>query len=434
VIRNLRDTAARLARHSTVQNALWLYGVQIAGYIFPLITVPYLSRVLSPEKFGLVMYGQSVIWYFITLSEYGFNLTATRSIAVHKSEPAAVSRIFNAVLWTKMVLMALGFALMAGAVYAIPRLRAEWALFYISFLTVVGGVLFPLWLYQGLEKLRHVAIRDFAGKLIATILIFIVVKEQDDYLFAAAVQSGAGVVTGALSLVLVPALFGIRFRLPERAAVIESLREGWPVFLSLAAMTLVFSTNIFVLGLVATPAQLGHYMAAFRLIVAVRAMVAPAVTALYPFISRKAAEPGGNVVGFLRKYWWVLAAPFLLSSIVMFAAAEWIVRILFGPEYENTVLLLRILSLSPFLLALSHTFTTNFMLAFGYDRQWMRLIIQSTVFNFVILGPALWFLRPDIGMALVGISLDLFAVVVSYLFFRKKAPEHERADAPVSGK
>jgi polysaccharide transporter, PST family len=431
VIRNLRHTAVRLFRHSTVQNALWLYGVQIAGYIFPLLTVPYLSRVLNPEKFGLVMYGQSVIWYFITLSEYGFNLTATRSIAVHKSDPAAVSRIFNAVMWTKAMLMGLGFAIMALAVYLIPRLRAEWALFYISFLTVVGGVLFPLWLYQGLEKLRHVAIRDFAGKLIATILIFVVVNKPDDYLLAAAVQSGAGVVTGALSLVMVPMLFGIRFRLPDRAAMLESLREGWPVFLSLAAMTLVFSTNIFVLGLVATPAQLGHYMAAFRLIVAVRAMVGPGVAALFPHISRMAAQPGGNVVGFLRKYWWVLAGPFLLASIVMFAAAEWIVRILFGPQYENTVLLLRILSLSPFLLALSHTFTTNFMLAFGYDRQWMRMIIQATVFNFVILGPALWLLRPDIGMALVGISMDVFAVVVSYWFFRKHAPVHEKTGTAV---
>lgn len=424
-MRDLRATAARLFRHGTVQNALWLYGVQFASYVFPLITVPYLSRVLNPEKFGLVMYGQAFVWYFITLSDYGFNLTATRRIAVHKDDPAAVSAIFNAVMWAKTMLMAAGFAAMTAAVFSVPRLRAEWPLFFISFLTVVGGVLFPMWLYQGLEKLRLAAIRDFAGKLIATALVFVLVKEQSDYLLASAIQSGAGVITGAISLIAVPFLFGIRIGRPRWPDIVESLREGWPVFLSLASLTVIFSTNIFILGLVATPAQLGHYMAANRLIVAVRMLVGPAVTALYPYISRMAAESGGNAVAFLRKYGFAIASPFLAASIALFVGADLIVRLLFGPEYGNTAGLLRILAMSPFLLSVAHTFTTYFMLAFGYDRQWMRMVVQSMIFNFTILGPALWYFRPDIGMAVVGILMEIFPVVASYLFFRKHAPLHE---------
>jgi polysaccharide transporter, PST family len=428
-MQNLRSTIIRLSRHGTVQNALWLYGVQIAGYLFPLITVPYLSRVLNPENFGLLMYGQSFVWYFITLSEFGFNLTATRRIAVSKSDPAALTEIFNAVLWAKLMLMTLGFVMMSVVVFAVPRLRAEWPLFFISFLTVVGGVMFPMWLYQGLEKLRHVAIRDFAGKLIATVLIFIVVKEQSDYLLAAAIQSGAGVITGAIALIAVPFLFGIRIGRPNWPAILDSLRDGWSVFLSLAALTVIFSTNIFILGLVATPAELGYYMAGSRLIIAVRGMVGPAVTALYPHISRKAAESGGNTIAFLRKYGLAMASPFLAASLVMFVGAEIIVDLLFGPQYENTVGVLRILSLSPFLQAVTHTYTTYFMLAFGYDRQWMKMVVHSLIFNFTILGPALWFFQPHIGMAVAGILLDVFPVAASYLFFRKHARMHERNEA-----
>jgi len=76
----------KLIRHSVVKNAMLLYGVQLSSYIFPLVALPYLSRVLNPSKFGLVAFAQSFIWYFVTLTEYGFNLTATRRIAIHADD------------------------------------------------------------------------------------------------------------------------------------------------------------------------------------------------------------------------------------------------------------------------------------------------------------------------------------------------------------
>ena len=95
MLANLTARARQALRHVAVRNALFLYGGQISGYVFPIVTLSYLSRVLSPEKIGLISLATYFMWYFNTLTEYGFNLTATRRIAVQKDSPEAVNQIFN---------------------------------------------------------------------------------------------------------------------------------------------------------------------------------------------------------------------------------------------------------------------------------------------------------------------------------------------------
>ena len=142
----------RLLKHVALRNVLLLYLVQFSSYVMPVITLPYLSRVLSPEKFGLIAYAQAFMWYFITLTDYGFNLSATRQIAVHQEDTEEVSRIFSTVMVCKVLLTLLGLTILMTTVLAIPKLRPDWLLFLLAFLSVVGNCLFPLWLFQGLQK------------------------------------------------------------------------------------------------------------------------------------------------------------------------------------------------------------------------------------------------------------------------------------------
>jgi polysaccharide transporter, PST family len=415
----LKRLGLRGLRHSTVRNALMLYAVQISTFLFPLITLPYLSRVLSPEKFGLLAYGQSFAWYFYTLSEYGFDLTATRQVAINRDDPAAVSRIFGAVMGAKTLLTALGFLIMVCVVFATPKLRADWPLFFVSFLMVVGGWLFPMWLFQGVEKLGIVAARDFAAKAIATILIFVLIRKPSDYLLAAAIQSGGMIVAGVASLISAPLVTRVRFSIPSWPEVNQALKDGWPVFLSMAALNLTGTTSIFVLGLVAPPAQVGFYMGAFRLIVAGKMLVTPVVTALYPHISHMAANSSEATIRFLRRYAVMLASPFLVTSVLTIVFAPLIIRLLLGPKFGEAVLLLRIMAFSPFLLCLSHSFSTYYMLAFGFHKEWSRIIIGGTILNFVLMGPFLLTMKPAVAMAVLGLVLDVYSLSAAFLFYRR---------------
>jgi hypothetical protein len=170
-----------LLKHPLVKNALLLYVVQFSSYLFPLATLPFLSRVLHPEKFGLVVFSQAFVWYFLTLSDYGFALTATRKVAAHRDESEELSRIFSSVMGAKLLLMGVGFALMLGIVFSAPKLRPYALLFTITYLNVVGNVIF------GLAQ-AHIIVR-------------------------------------------------LKWSSPSWAAIWSELIEGWPVFLSMLLVT-----------------------------------------------------------------------------------------------------------------------------------------------------------------------------------------------------
>jgi PST family polysaccharide transporter len=417
-----RDRLRQLLRHEVVKNTALLYIVQMSSYIFPLITLPYLARVLGPSKMGIVAFASSFVWYFQVTTEYGFDLSATRTIAVHRDDPEVISRTFNSVMAAKALLFGLSFVAMVVIVGAVPRFRSDWVLFFASFLAVAGNLLFPLWLYQGLQVLQHVAVRDISAKFLSLVAIFLLIHRESDYVRAAGIQSGALALAGLVGLVMVPRLTRVRFQMPAWGEVTARLREGAPMFVSMAAMTLYGTTNVFILGLVSTSTEVGYYSSAWRIILALRMLVGPVVGALYPHISHMAARSQGDVIRFLRRYSLLLSAPFFLIGVVLLIAAPWIVAIVFGPKYLPTTLLLRIMAFSPFFLAISHSYTSYYMLAFGYDKEWTRMVVMGTVLNFAVLIPLLHFLPGSQALAITTTILDAYILIASYIFYLKTSP------------
>lgn len=406
-------------RHRLVRNTAALFVVQISAYAAPLLVLPYLSRILSVDHFGLIAYATSFNWYFLTLVEYGFNLTATRRVAIAGDDTDKISRIFGSVMTAKALLTCVGFLLMVTAVWETPKLRPHFLLFCISYLTVLGDLLFPLWLFQGLQKMENLVWRDLSAKLLAMCLIFAFVRRDSDYLWAAGFQAGAAMLAGVAGLITVPILTKVRFVRPRLGEVFAELREGWPVFLSMASMYMSSATNTVILGLRAGPKEVAYYSAAYRLVTAMRMLVQPLVTALYPHISHMAVTSREGALAFLRKYAFIIASPFLGASFVLFFGAWPIIHFLYGRDYDPATSLLCIMAPGVFLLALQHMYSTFYMLAFGYEKQWSRLIMLGAVVNFAILIPLIYWIWPPKAVAIAGLAVDVFLTVATYLFYRK---------------
>lgn len=410
-----------LVRHRLVKNTAALFIVQISTYAAPMLVLPYLSRILSTDHFGLIAFATSFNWYFMSLVDYGFNLTATRRIAIYRDDPGEISRIFSAVMTAKVFLTVLGFVIMLSVVLSTAKLRPNLGLFCICYMLVIGDLLFPLWLFQGLQKMGNLVWRDLCSKMLALCLIFAFVHHDRDYLWAAAFQSGSMVLAGIVGLWSVFASTPVRWVMPELRQVRSALWEGWPVFLSIAANTLTTSTDTFILGLRSGPSDVAYYSNAYRLIVALRQLVSPVVTAIYPHISHMAFNSRENAIAFLRKYALVLAAPFFVGGIILCAGAGPIVRILFSAKYVPSIPLLRILAFSPFLLALQTSYATFYMLGFGYEKQWFRIVLQTAALNFIVLIPLILLIWPPAAVSITGIVLDAFVTAATYLFFRKSS-------------
>ena len=119
-------------------------------------------------------------------------------------------------------------------------------------------------------------------------------------------------------------------------------------------------------------------------------------------------------------------------SLGLFVSAPLLVKVVFGPKYAYTAVLLRIMSPGPFLFALSHCYSTYFMLAFGYQKQWSRLILMTAIVNFAVLGPFLLLMSASVAFAFTGIAVDAFVLGVSYFFYRKHVHDHELPREPAA--
>ena len=133
-----------------MENFAYLSLLQMAGYVSPLITLPYLTRVIGVEGFGKIAFASAVMVWIQTVADWGFNYTATRDVARNREDRDKVSDIFSRVLWARCFLMFLSFVLLVLLVSFIPKFKENAAVIFVTFLMIPGHIMFPDWFFQAM--------------------------------------------------------------------------------------------------------------------------------------------------------------------------------------------------------------------------------------------------------------------------------------------
>ena len=256
-------------------NLVALSVLQALNYVVPLITVPYLVRVLGPAHFGMLSLAQALVVYLDLFTNYGFDLSATRAVACLRYDPAALAAAFWRTMYAKAALMLASAAVMALLVASVPRFRAMPMLYAGAFLTVLGSVTFPAWFFQGIERMRPIAIVHASARLLTIPALILLVKQPHDLVRAAAIQGSVPVLASALLLPVACKINPGRPPLPCLSEIGSALRGGWHVFIAQSGIAMNSSTTTVILGLIAGDAELGYYSAADKVIRAVTAMLGP---------------------------------------------------------------------------------------------------------------------------------------------------------------
>ena len=178
-------------------NFFSLTSLKVLTYILPLITFPYLIRVLGIEKFGLIMFAQATMYYFEIVVDFGFNLSATREVALNAKKPNKLNEIISAVFSIKFMLLLFSFLVLILVVNLFDRFLQDFLLYYYSFLKVIALAFFPVWFFQGIEKMKYITLIDIISKSIFTVLIFVFVQSESDYILVPLI-SGVGYIIGTI--------------------------------------------------------------------------------------------------------------------------------------------------------------------------------------------------------------------------------------------
>lgn len=403
-----------------LENIVSLTGLQFASYILPLITLPYLTYVLGPDKFGLTQYAISLITYFQMFTDYGFNLSATRELAIVREDKKKVSEIFNTVMFIKIMLAILSFLVLLAIISFVPKFNNDADVYLLTFGIVIGYVLFPTWLFQGMEYMKYTSILNIIGKVIFTVFIFVFIHQSSDYLLVPIINSFGYIVVGILGIYISLTKFDIDLSIPSIENIKYHLKEGWHVFLSTIAINMYTTTNTFLLGLLTNNTLVGYYSIAEKIINAVNGLFNPISQALYPFISRTVnnKDKNSNII-MIRKLTKLAAILGMIFSIGVFVFAEPVINILFGAEYVSSITVLRILSIIPFMVSLSNIFGIQTMLTFNYKKAFTKIVLMGGIID-IVLGIILIILFKEIGIAISFAITETFITIAMLTFLQRK--------------
>ena len=403
-----------------LENMISLTGLQFASYILPLITLPYLTLVLGPEKFGLTQYAISLITYFQFFTDYGFNLSATRELAIGRDDNQKISQIFSSVMFIKLCLCILSFIILLLIVMFIPKFNEDSYVYILTFGMVIGYMLFPTWLFQGLEYMRYTSILNIIGKIVFTVLIFIFIHDTTDYMLVPLINSLGYILVGILGIYIALTKFNIKITIPSIRDIKYHLREGWYVFISTIAINMYTTTNTFLLGLLTNNTLVGYYSIAEKIILAVNGLLNPISQALYPFISRTVkTDDKTRSIEFIRKITKIMTLVGIVLSAGLFIFAKPIILLLFGQSYVNSVIILQIISIVPLAVSLSTVFGVETMLTFNYKKAFTSIVMIGGIID-IVLGIILITLMKEIGIAISFATTEIFITIAMFIFLQRK--------------
>ena len=329
-----------------IENFFSLSVLNALNVLLPLITLPYILHVVGKANYGVYSYVYAVLQYVILFSTYGFNFSATKQISQCRDDKDAVSRIYNAVIACKGIIAVVLSLLLLLFSRIVFKDDLGVLMFLYGLGMVVGDIFTPIWLFQGMEKMKYMTIVNASSKILFTILIFIVVRKQEDFELLILLNSLGYLLAGLLSVILVYRQFHLGFHRTTFRDVVSQFKDGGAVFGSTFGMNLYRNANIIILKQFVSDDLVGLYSAAEKVIKGFQSIISPAAQALFPHLSHRfKGQPVKNNMRLLRK----IALPFttvvVAVTVGVYMFAPVISDILCGKEFVACVPLIRIMTL-----------------------------------------------------------------------------------------
>lgn len=223
--------------------------LQVIILLTPLITYPYLIKTIGKELYGYVLSAQVLASYATIVIRFGFDAVSSRHISIFREDHIKLQNTMSAIMVIRMVLWVTCLLLYVAIVNIIPAYRDQTLLFILSYGMTFQILLFPQFFFQGIEDMKFITVINVIIQLIFTILIFIIVKGQNDYIYIPLIYTSGYLVGGLVSLIILRYKYNLTFSFPEIEEVRYHLKDAFPLFLTDSITTIKDKLNYILLGI-----------------------------------------------------------------------------------------------------------------------------------------------------------------------------------------
>lgn len=395
-----------------LENVSSLYGLQIATLIIPLVLLPFLTRRLGPDVWGILAIQTSLSTIMIVLLEFGFGFGATREAAAVRDNRSSLGRIVSDLVGARLIISIAVIAIWTTVWFTVLPVQQQPAAYWWTLgLTLVQGYS-PSWFFQAVGRLPFVMVRELAARIVSTVLIFALVHSQSDAWLVPALQFAT--IAASLSLTTAAMVKAISFGRLSANRSWALLRQNFHLCLTRVIQGFAPMGNTFLLGVVA-PSAAPVYAAAERTSNAVRSLLAPVSQVAFPEIVVLYGRSPEDARRAVRRILVLLVGGAVLMSGVLWLLADVVVGILFGSAFSDTVPVFRVLLLSVPLFGVVQVVGLQWLLPLKFDRAFLVSAIAGAALNLtfaLVLAPQFGAL----GMAWALVTSE-FAVCTGLLLF-----------------
>ena len=403
---------------NVIKNFGYIFIQNFVSYIIPFLTFPYLVVTLGVEGFGLYSFSSSITNYFSVICDYGFNLTATREISIHRNNKQKIDEVVSSVYIIKFFLFIILFLLSLLIFFFIPKLNENFTFHFLVFSSILPQILLPNWFFQGFEKLKSITLLILSSKFINTVLIFIFIKSSSNLIQLPIINLFTQMLVSVFCLYILIRNYRIKFFFPNVMILKKYLFDGWYIFVSNISVTLYTSTITVLLGFFYSNTIVGFYSIADKIISALKTLISPLSQSLFPYLNNLYLDSPKKVLRINKKIFFYLTPCFVLLSCLLFIFTPEILKFAFHQENENVIITLRILAVVPTIFFLHTLFALFTMLVFGKNKEYSRIIISGGIIN-LILGIILIILFKHFGAALSVVIIETYILIRYYIYLYK---------------
>ena len=366
-----------------VKNISYLALFQGINYILPIVIIPYLIKIIGIENFGLVSLAQAIVLYINVLVEYGFNFSATKFISRNRKNKRVVNKTLSTVLVLKLFFLIVVFLFFLILIFNVPILRKNAILYLSGYSILLGMAIFPIWFFQGIEKLKHITYANLIGKIIIVILIFTLIKNQGDYIHILFIYALGSIITGFLGLFFIR-FNGYSFGRIGTKDLKYHLSKGYTIFISSIGISLYRNMNILLVGIFTNNTITGVYSVSEKVIKSVQMLTNPVAQAIFPSASKKISEiptiEGKKYIQKLLRYmFWLFFFIFIIALVISPLVSKF-----FFKEYNELFFIIFII-LSPVIIfgGLNYIVGIVGLINFGKDKLFTKAIYTGAIVNLI---------------------------------------------------